>query len=169
MDIVMKTYVLCELVDGGASIGVSSMGLEAQTHQDGAGPGLEGGGVQLVLLVVQVHQQRGLGALLHQQVLDHRIQASDLLLGRVDHIFQGRDILRRSLMAQKIHLEVLGDRNLSGSQTLEEGTLTAAVAAQKTITSTHIQLNNSVLHQISTVEGQRELSNLNIASSKLGH
>lgn len=66
-----------------------------------------------------------------------------------------------------VDVKDLRDGDLASGEALEQGTLAAAVATDKTIMCAGIQFDGGVLDQVDPVEGQREGRDLNISGARL--
>lgn len=78
------------------------------------------------------------------------------------------DIKRHNCLTSKTYINVLGDRNLTCSKTLEEGRLSRSIGTDESIATSKIEINIRVGDQLTTMETERKGLDLDITRKRLG-
>lgn len=141
---------------------------ESQTSQDDGGARLEGGRVQRVLSLVYVVERLCLRSRLDHDLLHEVLQANHLFTCTLNNVIKGRLLQRRGFMSQQVDVVHLRNGHLSGGEALQEGGFTATVSPQQTVPSAVMQLDDGVLHQACSMQGEGERCDLHVSGSGLG-
>ncbi|TKW51055.1 hypothetical protein CTA1_9472 [Colletotrichum tanaceti] len=155
--------------------------VETQTRQDERGAGGKGRGVHLLHVLqgcqtfesaargqrentylVQVHQDRALGAIIFEDLLGQLVQTGHLTLSLGNDPLKGTELGGRSTLVQKVDIDVFGDGELARIDGLEKGRLSATVLSQETVAATVRELEGGVVEEDTAVEHQAGTGDLDV-------
>lgn len=119
------------------------------------------------------------GPMVQNTMYDDQFQETDITIVRFSMsslLFPKKSNLKEKKNDNKRHncpnnytyINVLGDRNFTGSKTLEEGRLARSIGTDESIATPKIEINIRVGNQLATVETERKRLDLDIARERLG-
>ena len=132
---------------------------------------LERARIHLLELLVQV-VELNLGARVvtdsHGDLLDALLEPSDLCFGTGDNEVDSVDVGGLRLAGDEVDIDVVGDLDVALGDGLQEGGLSGAVLAEETVTLAVVEGDLGALDEEATMEGERELVDLDVAALRVG-
>lgn len=112
--------------------------------------------------VVEIDEDDALGALVFEELLSKLVQTLQFVLSLPDDPLKGTKFAGGSTLVQEIDVEMFGDRVLASSDGLENGTLTATVLTEETVSSAVRKFEGGIGNEDTTVEDERGTGDLDV-------
>jgi hypothetical protein len=113
--------------------------------------------------VIQVFENRAVGAILLENFLGLLLHVLQLDLGLTDNPVKGTLVGGGSTLVEKVNIDVVGNGELAGSNGLEDSGLSTTVLTEETVATTEGQLEGGVGNKDFSVEHKRGRGDLNVA------
>lgn len=112
--------------------------------------------------VVEINEDAALGALVFEELLGKLVQTLQFVLSLPDDPLKGTKVTGGGTLVQEIDIEMFGNRVLASSDGLENGTLTATVLAEETVSSAVRKFEGGIGNEDTTVEDERGTGDLDV-------
>lgn len=113
--------------------------------------------------LVDVVEERALGAVVLEDRLGELLKAGQLVLSLADNPLQGTQLGLGGALVQQVDVDVVGEGELARINSLEERRLSATVLAQQAVAAAVVDLEGGVVEEDLAVEHQRRRDDLDIA------